>query len=314
MTMTISLAAAGCGGGDDDAETAATIASAKGTTAGSEGTSTTATPTTVGSTTTTAPAEIKLSLDKAFWFKGFAVTLTDAVFTPDPQSKPPVRAGELVINGTATNLTDGGLDWGFIGQQSDLSIETAGDTFPLAAERKDVPEGGKAKIQLTADLEAFDQTDAVLVFGGPKVNGSRVPLGTGPVVTVEPKKVTLSAVGATPSGLSLTLLSAEITSFALHPSGGTATQANAGELFVKLSGKEAYSGTVNNGMFSPALVRPDGLTSAADSTVGYKVIDPGQESLGYHVFAIPAKAAGAYTLRFSGSSSQDKAEVAFTLP
>ena len=112
----------------------------------------------------------------------------------------------------------------------------------------------------------------------------------------------------------LTLLSAEITPFSLDAGGGGATpQAKAGELYVKISGRLGYTGTVNNSIFNPALLRPDGLSAASESDGGYGVIDPGQQKDGFHVFTIPAPPAGNYVFRFTGSSSADKGEVAFTL-
>lgn len=313
------LVAAGCGGSDGDGSTAGTVASAQGTrstatSSSAAGVTTTVKTATGASTTTTAPAPVTLTLDKTFWYSGFEVTLSGGTFTADPKAKAPKRGGDLLLTGTATNLTDGTLNFGYIALQSDLSVETKGDTFELEPSSKEVPEGGKAKVELKASVEDFDEKDAVLVFGGTKVNAARVPLGSGAVVTVKPSKVPLTATGATPSGMRLTLSSAEILPFSPRAGGGDGQQAKAGELYLKLNARERYEGTVNNAIFSPSLTRPDGLSEAAVAEVGFGVVDPGQEKNGFYVFTIPAKTAGNYVFRFTGSSNQDKGEVAFTLP
>ena len=311
-----SLIAASCGGGSDSAKPAGTTAkTALSATKGTDSLESTKDGSTAGTAaTTTTPVEVKLTIGKKVWFKGFEIAIDDGVFTPDPRSKAPKRGGELALSGTATNLTNGSLNFGYIGQQSPLSIVTKGDTFTLETGTKDVPEGGKAKVTIKGTLGDFDQADAVVIFGATGVNGAKLPLGGAAVTTFAPKKVTLTGTASTPSGLGVTLLSAEITPFSLDAGGGGATQqAKAGELYLKLSGRENYSGTVNNAIFNPALVRPDGLTAGADGDDGYGVIDPGQQKDGFHVFTIPATVAGNYVFRFSGSSSADKAEVPFTL-
>ena len=314
-----SLVTASCGGGSNSAKPAGTTAKSslsatKGSDGATQSTQEAGGVTAITASTTTTAAELKLTIGKKVWHKGFEITIDEGVFTPDPRAKAPKRGGSLVMTGTASNLTNRSLNFGYIGQQSPLSIVTKGDTFPLETDTKEVPEGGKAKVTIKGALEDFDEKDAVVLFGTPAVNGSKMPLGSAAVTTFTPKKVTLTGVGRTPSGLSVTLMAADITSFSLDSGGGGATtQAKAGELYLKLSGREAYSGTVNNGIFNPALGRPDGLSAGSDGDDGYTVISPGEQKDGFHVFTIPASVAGNYVFRFSGSSSADKAEVAFTL-
>ena len=316
--LALAATLASCGGTstkstakDNPSATSPTTAEGATTSAKANVSSSAATPTSAAPTTTAA--QLTITVAKKVWYGGFEIAIENAVFTASPQAKPSKRPGDLVINATVVNLTDKGLNFGYL-DFTEVSLDTKGETTPTRLEGKSVPEGGRAKVTITTTLPDFDEKDAVLLFGGPKFNQAKVPLGAGAATTIAPTKPTVAGTSATPGGLSATITSAQLAPFPLTASGGgEARQAKAGEMFLKLNIRIAYSGTGNNAIFNMALVRPDGLTNADEANGGFKVIDPGQQSDGFIEFAVPSPPAGKYVFRFSGSQNADKAEIAFTL-
>jgi hypothetical protein len=167
IVLALTVVGFGCGGG--------------GTTSPS-----TSSATSSASAASSAAEAERATVNKAFFFAGFKVTVDEASVDPTAGS------GELSLAVKMANQGDNPQAFADI----TLVVTSNGNSYP-AAEQQDLPEvpgksTGKGDLVFPVDKE-FNLDDAVLTVGNPANNQAVVPLGkAGKLVDLAPRSVTVA--------------------------------------------------------------------------------------------------------------------------
>lgn len=248
LTMAAGMMLAACGGGGEPAGTPSPTEAAPTETAQTE----TPTESAVPGTPQTA------TVDQAFWFGGFEVSLGTATYTPEGDT-----GGSVVIDAMLENLASNTYTF-----DGTVVLTSAGTSYEPSFESEipSVPAGGTGDGVVVFSVEpSFTFDDATLTVGTVEVQQAFVPIG-GPseLVTLEP--VTLSVSGKTSAGeLALELSGGELRADVPE----THRQSEAGHLALTLFIDVTYKGDFPGGFpfafaNNLALKLPDGTTVAAD--------------------------------------------------
>lgn len=265
---------AACGGGDASEERAER----------------TATPATTAPDESPALRGATVTVDEAFWFAGFKVTVGTATL-----GEGRGRAGgtpEPVVSMATTfeNLGDDRARF-----DDELVLQSRGRSHFRPGPGNEVPEvpsGASARgtVEIVVD-PTFRFDDAVLVAGGAGVNQASVPLGrSGRLVTHEPRPVPLAGRLET-TALTIQLRGGELRS----DQPDRHRQVEAGRRALVLNFTQSVTGCqVATLLYDLDLQRPDGTTANSEYAG-----DPGKPD-NFVVFLVPDPPAGTYTLRLDG--------------
>ncbi|MEO5898792.1 MAG: Hsp70 family protein [Ilumatobacteraceae bacterium] len=265
---------------------------------------------TAAAATTSVVPTGSLSVGKTIWYAGFEIAVATATYGPMPNLLDGVR---VTVDALATNRADTATNFGFISLAGPVTFESGGASvnadLPLIA----VSPNASAKVQITADFDTLDPNDVVIDFGGPEHNAARLPLSAGDPVTVQPATFPLSGAVTSSRGVAVTLTQALVSAYdPVVNAGGDVAQAAAGEVFVLISAHVAFDGELDDGVYQPVLVRPDGVTITA-THADNALLERGGEHDDTYVFPIAATVAGNYTLQFPTARDQAVNQLPFKL-
>jgi hypothetical protein len=259
-------------------------------------------------TATPVPTPAAFTMNSTAWFGGYAITVTGGDYDPVKRN----LNIDASFQNTSTQQTD-------LGQLSNaIKIVWNGQFLPGYLTPGPVPAGAtaRARIQLQGPV-GFSVADAVLTFGQPVEHQALVPLNGTPATSDQP--VVLAVAGKVSMGKYVTftvskgiVIPASCNGYADKMKFGSLSK---NQVSIVLWGTATNTEPTNYASIDQGFVTvPDGTTSLSNPSVSLSLAGKATLRDQGMCFAVPAPAAGSYTLTLHEYRSKASGKLAFIVP